>query len=205
MHLPQHITTAHERGWKWFSDRAHSKHATFWLAVLAFLEPVISPIVPETLLVAMLLAGSDDQKWKKYSAITTAASVAGGIAGYCVGMLAFKVFGEALLATFGLSDIHNTIGTILAGNIFLVMIFVTFTPIPDKAFTILSGFVGAPFLPYLAGFFIGRAARFTLVAYMVHRFGSRILSTLNQYFLWAAGAGVAILTAYAIVHWHLLF
>lgn len=205
MHLPEHITTAHERGWQWFSKRAHSKHAVFWLVVLAFLEPVISPIVPETLLVAMLLAGSDERKWKKYSVITTAASLAGGLAGYGVGLLAFKFFGEALLGTFGLADIHGTISTILAGNIFLVMIFITFTPIPDKAFTILSGFVGAPLLPYAAGFLIGRAARFTLVAYLVHRFGEKILDTINRYLLWAGGAGVAIFTAYAIVHWHLLF
>jgi membrane protein YqaA with SNARE-associated domain len=205
MHGPEHITTAQERGWQWFSERAHGKHAVFWLVVLAFLEPIFSPLVPETLLVAMLLAGSDERKWKRYSAITTASSFAGGVAGYGVGMLAFHLFGIALLSYLGLSDIHGTIATILAGNIFLVMVFITFTPIPDKAFTLLSGFVGAPFLPYAAGFLVGRAARFTLVAYLVHRFGAKVLEAINKYSSWAAVAVVAILTAYAIVHWRLLF
>ncbi len=205
MEPPEHIATPRESSWEWFKERAHSKHALAWLIVISFLEPIISPIVPETLMVAMLLAGSDDQKWKRYSVITTTASFLGGMTGYAIGWLAFKWFGEQLLSYFGLGDAHGTIDMILSGNIFLIMIFITFTPIPDKVFTLLSGFVGAPLLPFAAGFVVGRAARFSLVAYLVHRFGERIIDTINRYSLYAAGLTVAVLVAYAIVHWHLLF
>ena len=204
MHVSEHITGASERGWQWFSERAHGRHAIGWLIVIAFLEPIFSPIVPETLMVAMLLARSDDWLWKKYAAITTVASFLGGMTGYMVGFMAFRWFGESLLGYFGLGDIAATVGTIISGNIFLIMIFITFTPIPDKAFTILSGFVGAPFLPYAFGYLIGRTARFTAVAYAVHRWGMKVVELLNRYFMYAALILLAIGTIYVMVHWHLL-
>ena len=84
------------------------------------------------------------------------------------------------------------------------MIVITFTPIPDKAFTVLSGFVGAPFLLFAAGFLVGRAARFTAVAYLVHRFGGKIIETINRYSAWAAVGTIATVLTYVIVRWHLL-
>ena len=104
MQGPEHITTMSERGWQWFAERAHSKHAQVWLVALAVLEPIISPIVPETLMVAMLLAPSEEQKWKRYSAITTAASWVGGMLGYLIGWIIFTYFGEGILGYFGLYD-----------------------------------------------------------------------------------------------------
>ena len=107
------------------------------------------------------------------------------------------------MGTLG-STIHDTISTILSGNIFLVMAFVTFTPLPDKFFTLLSGFVGAPFLPYAAGFLVGRAVRFTLVAYLVHRFGSRVIDAINKYSAYVAVGVVLLGIIYGMVHWHLV-
>lgn len=204
MHLPEHISTRGERGWKWFSERAHGKHAVGWLAVLAFFEPLFSPIVPETLMVAMLLARSDERLWKKYAFVTTASSVLGGIVAYGVGFLALHYFGMEWLSYLGLGATAESVAAILETSIFPLMILVTFTPIPDKAFTIVAGFVGAPFLPYLAGYVIGRTARFTLVAYLVHRFGAKVLEAVNRYSTFAAVAAIAILVAYAMVHWRLI-
>ncbi|MDB5225616.1 MAG: DedA family protein [Candidatus Adlerbacteria bacterium] len=204
MHLLEHITERGERSWAWFSQRAHSQHAKMWLAILSFLEPIISPIVPETLMVAMLLAGSNDRRWKAYAALTTAFSFLGGLVGYGIGMLAFYYFGEGLLAYFGLGDLHAQAQFLLGGSIFVVMFFVTFTPLPDKVFTILSGFFGVPLLPYAVGFLAGRALRFTLVAYMVHRMGPRILDVLNRYFLWVAVAVLVLGIIYGMVRFNVL-
>jgi membrane protein YqaA with SNARE-associated domain len=204
MHPPEHIMTRGERGWKWFSDRAHGKHAVAWLAVLAFFEPIFSPIVPETLMAAMLLARSDNRLWKKYAAVTTISSVLGGVAGYGLGYLAMRAFGLEWLSFLGLGNATETIATILAGNIFLIMIVVTFTPLPDKAFTIVSGFLGVPLLPFVGGYIIGRTARFTLVAYLVHRFGSKVLEVINKYSTIVALGTIAILVAYAMVHLRLV-
>lgn len=203
--LFEHITTMREKSWKWFAARAHGKHAVAWLGILSFLEPLISPIVPETLLVAMLLAGSDEKKWKKYSFVTTAWAVAGGVLGYLIGAFFFRGFGEWLLGLTGTGEIHRFTQDILTGgSIFLLMLLITFTPIPDKPFTYLSGFLGAPFLPYFAGFLIGRALRFTTVAYLTHRYGAQVLGIINKYFFWFTIAILALLALYGIVHLHLL-
>jgi len=204
MHLLEHITQRGERSWSWFKDRAHSKHAQVWLAVLSFFEPIISPIIPETLLAAMLLAGSDDAKWKKYAALSTAFSFAGGLVGYGMGVLIFKYFGEAMLAYFGLGDIQNYTQLLFGSGIFMVMFFVTFTPLPDKAFTILSGFFGMPFVPYAIGYLGGRGLRFTLVAYLTHRMGPRILDVLNRYFFWVAVVLLVVGIIYGMVRFNVL-
>lgn len=200
MRLFEHITERSEKSWVWFSSRAHGSHAKGWLALLAFLEPIISPIVPETLMVAMLLAGSDERRWKVYAALTTACSFLGGLVAYGVGMLIFNYFGDPILSYFGIADIHATAQMLLGGSIFIVMFFVTFTPLPDKVFTILAGFLGVPFLPYAAGFLFGRALRFTLVAYLVHKVGPKILDALNKYFVWVAAAALVIGVIYIALH-----
>jgi membrane protein YqaA with SNARE-associated domain len=204
MDLFERITQRGERSWHWFAERAHGRHAKVWLAILSFLEPIILPIVPETLMAAMLLAGSDDRKWKKYAALTTVFSFAGGMVAYGIGMLAFYYFGEGILVYFGLVDIHAYAQTLLGGSIFIVMFFVTFTPLPDKVFTILAGFLGVPFLPYAAGYLGGRALRFSLVAYMVHRMGPRILDVLNRYFLWVAVVVLVLGIIYGMVRFNVL-
>jgi membrane protein YqaA with SNARE-associated domain len=204
MRVLEHISQRGERSWEWFKERAHGRHAQAWLAVLSFLEPIILPIVPETLMVAMLMAGSDGGKWKKYAVLTTASSFAGGMAAYGIGWLAFSYFGEGILAYFGLVDIHASAQALLSGSIFIVMFFVTFTPLPDKVFTILSGFLGVPFLPYALGYLGGRALRFSLVAYLVHRMGTKILEVLNRYFMWVALVVLVLGIIYGMVRFNVL-
>jgi uncharacterized membrane protein YdjX (TVP38/TMEM64 family) len=83
------------------------------------------------------------------------------------------------------------------------MILVAFQLIPEKVFVLAAGFLGAPFLPFLAGFFIGRAIRLAIVAYLIHRFGGNIISILKRYLLIATVLLVAAVVYYAIVHWRL--
>ncbi len=183
--------------WEWFAARAHGPHALFWLTFISFLEPIVLPIVPESLMVAMIIAGRE--RWKKYAAITTIASTLGGLAGYFIGLFLLREFGAPFIAHYGLRHWFRTAHHLLAGNVFAVMLFVTFTPVPDKAFVILSGFFHVPLLPYLAGFFLGRALRFGFVAYAVQRFGGRVFKAVHQYFEIVAVV-VALALLYAALH-----
>lgn len=194
----EQLDTLKSRSWAWFDARAHGPHAIFWLALLAFLEPIISPIVPETLMVAMLL--SKGEHWRRYAGITSAFSFLGGIAGYAIGYFLFAGIGQWLLSFDGSEAWLARASALIAGNIFLVMLVVTFTPVPDKVFVILAGFLRAPLFPYAAGFLIGRMLRFYLVAYLTHRFGPHIITLVNRYSNVLAVLVVAVLAYFALAH-----
>ena len=191
-----------ERAWGWFAERAESKQALFWLCFLSYTEPFLSPIVPEALMTAMILAKREH--WRLYAALTTAFTFFGGVTGYLLGVFLFKEFATPLLGLSGFQEFQGVSQQILGGNIFLVMFFIAFTLLPDKPFTYLSGFLGAPFLLYAGGMLLGRAARVTLVAYFSYKFGPQILEAVNRYFFWFAVAILALLALYGIVQMHLL-
>lgn len=198
----EHITTAKEKSWAWFAARAHSKHAIFWLCLLSYLEPFISPIVPEALMTAMILAHRE--KWKFYAVLTTIFTFLGGITGYLIGYFLFQGFGEALLTITGSGEVHEVSQMIVGGNIFLIMFFIAFTLLPDKPFTYLAGFLGVSFFLYTAGLLVGRTMRILLVAYFSYRFGPQILTAVNKYFFWFALVVLAIFVVYVTLKLHLL-
>jgi membrane protein YqaA with SNARE-associated domain len=200
--LLEHITTMRDRAWAWFAARAGSKHAIFWLCLLSYLEPFLSPIVPEALMAAMILAKKE--KWRLYTALTIFFTFLGGVTGYLVGAFLFRGVGDKILAFFGFSEVHGAVHILVGGNIFFIMFFIAFTLLPDKPFTYLAGFLGLPFFSYALGMLLGRAMRVLLVAYFVQRFGAQILELVNRYFFWFAMAVLAILAVYAILHLHLL-
>jgi membrane protein YqaA with SNARE-associated domain len=198
----EHITTARERAWGWFASRADSPHALAWLCVLSYLEPFASPIVPETLMVAMILAKRESTKL--YMALMTVFSFLGGLTGYLLGMFLFQGVGHWLLEINGGAQVHEVSQMLLGGNIFLIMFFIAFTLLPDKPFTYLAGFLGVPFWGYSAGMLLGRTARVVLVGYFSYQFGPKILEAVNRYFFWFAVALLALLGLYAIVQLRLL-
>ena len=56
-----------------------------------------------------------------------------------------------------------------------------FTPIPFKIFTIASGAVGMPLLPFFLGALIGRGKRVYLVAGAIRLGGARAEAALHKY------------------------
>ncbi|HYF12872.1 MAG TPA: hypothetical protein VD928_01050 [Candidatus Paceibacterota bacterium] len=198
----EHITTVRDKAWAWFVARAHGPYAFFWLCLLSFLEPFISPIVPEALMVAMILARRE--YWKQYAAITIVFTFLGGLTGYFLGAFLFREV-EALLAPIaGFQEFQDVSNVILGGNIFLVMFFIAFTLLPDKPFTYLSGFLGAPVLYYAGGLLVGRSMRVILTAYLAYRFGPQILAALNKYFFWFAIIVLAIFAIYVTLQLNLV-
>lgn len=193
----EHITNVKEKSWAWFVARAQGPYGIFWLCLLSYLEPFISPIVPEALMAAMILAARE--KWKLYMALTTAFTFLGGITGYFIGFFVFKGFGDVLLRFTGYGEIHDASQMLLGGNIFLIMFFIAFTLLPDKPFTYLAGFLGLPFFHYAAGLLVGRSMRIALVGYFTYKFGPQILAVVNRYFFWFALVVLAIFGVYAIV------
>lgn len=196
----ERITTAREKSWQWFVDRAHSPHALVWLALVAFTDAVFSPVVPEAFLAALMLARPD--RWRQYLSVSILSTVAGAGVGYYIGHFLFKLFGMPLLALYGLQGAFDSAQHLIAGHVFTAMALASFTPIPDKVFIYAGGFLGVHFIPFILGYLLGRGARMAIVAYLAGRYGESILAVANRYFLYIAIAVLAVFAYYIIVHVH---
>lgn len=198
----EHITTIREKSWAWFAARAHSRHAVAWVGFLAFAESVFSPIVPEALIAALVLARPD--QWRRYAIVGSVWAVIGAAVGYGVAAFFFHTLGEPLIRLYHLEKPFLLVQETLRDGVFWTMLTVAFAPIPDKVFIYASGFMGASFLPYLVGFSVGRIARFVLVAYSTARWGARAVEVINRYLFWLGVLLLAGMVWYGIVRFNLL-
>jgi len=200
--MREHLAQAWGSGWGWFVERARGPHALFWLIVCAFLDPIFFPVAPEIYLATLMLAQPDH--WRRYVPVAIAASTAGAVAGYFIGAFLFSQFGAAIVGLFGLDAAFAAAQAQLGASVFAAMLVVPFTLIPEKVFVLAAGFVGAPFVPFILGFLIGRAARIGILAYLVHRFGRRILELAGRYFFWFTALLVLLAIIYGIVRFNVL-
>jgi membrane protein YqaA with SNARE-associated domain len=157
---------------------AEHRHASYYLAGLSFAESSFFPIPPDVMLAPMTLA-KPERAWR-FALVTTIASVLGGIAGYLIGMFAFELV-EPLLHRAGYWQRYLDAREWFAVWGVWVVFLAGFSPIPYKIFTITAGVVGMVFLPFVVASFVGRGARFFLVAWLMRMGGSRMEGILKQY------------------------
>lgn len=202
MEVIEHITTTRERGWQWFVEHAKGRFALWWLALVAFTDTLFSPFTAEAFLAALVLAHRE--RWQTFLPVSLAASVAGAAAGYWLLYFLFRTLGEQFIAGWGLSGVYDVAQDLLGAQIFATMLLASFTPLPDKLFIYAAGVLGAPFVPFIVGFMIGRGARMSIVTYLVWRFGAPVLELVNKYSGFAALGAILILVAYVMVQLHLV-
>lgn len=164
----------YERVMRWSAHR----HAPRYLAGLSFAESSFFPIPPDVMLAPMALA-QPRRAWR-LAALTTVASVLGGVFGYLIGRFAFE-FLEPLLHQFGYWEAFLRAKDWFEQWGFWAIFLAGFTPIPYKVFTIAAGVVAMPFLPFVLGSLIGRGARFFLVAGLMVWGGARMELLVRTY------------------------
>ncbi len=160
------------RTYDWAMGLAGHRHALWALALIAFAESSFFPIPPDVLLIPMVLAARA-RAWR-IAAVTTVASVLGGLAGYGIGAGLYEAVGQPIVEFYGmverfeaLRDRYNDWGG-------LIVFTAGFSPIPYKIFTISSGVAGLDLATFLAASAISRGARFFLVAALLWYFGEPI-------------------------------
>jgi membrane protein YqaA with SNARE-associated domain len=168
-------------------------HAPRYLAGLSFAESSFFPIPPDVMLAPMSLA-APKRAWH-YAALTTLASVLGGLLGYFIGLFAFDLiepylhdwgYWPAYIKAQGWFDAWGFWAVFLAG----------FSPIPYKIFTITAGVISMALLPFLLASAIGRGARFFMVAGLMAWGGERMEKALHRY---VDILGWALVVAFALV------
>ncbi|MEJ2608488.1 MAG: DedA family protein [Candidatus Thiodiazotropha sp.] len=153
-------------------------HAIRYLAGLSFAESSFFPVPPDVMLAPMSMA-EPKRAWY-FAALTTVASVIGGVLGYFIGVFAFDLidpwlhnwhYWEAYLEAKGWFGRWGVWAIFIAG----------FSPIPYKIFTITAGAVAMPLLPFLVASAVGRGTRFFLVAALMAWGGERMERALHRY------------------------
>ncbi len=157
-----------------------AKHpkAERYLAGVSFAESSFFPIPVDVMLAPMVLADKD-KAWR-LAGITTLMSVCGGVFGYVLGAYFFEAYGDQMLTFLHAHEKFETIKVMFNEHGTLIILLAGFTPLPYKVFTIASGVMGIAFLPFVLLSFIGRGARFFLVAGLIRLGGDQLEETLHK-------------------------
>ena len=173
-------------------------HAPSYLAGLSFAESSFFPVPPDVMLAPMTLA-KPERAWY-FATLTTFASVLGGAAGYALGWFAFEAITPWLQQWgywqdyLGVKDWFDHWGV-------WVVFLAGFTFIPYKIFTITAGALGMAFVPFLLASFIGRGARFFLVAGVIVIGGPRMEQALHRYIDIIGWVVVILLVLFVLIKW----
>jgi membrane protein YqaA with SNARE-associated domain len=180
------FSSLYDRALRWSRHR----HAERYLAGVSFTESSFFPIPPDVLLAPMTLARPD--RWWRLAALTTVASVLGGMLGYLIGYVAIEAV-TPLLQRVGYWQHFETAHAWFARYGFWAIFAAGFTPIPYKVFTIAAGAAHMALLPFTLGSVVGRGARFMLVASLVRWGGAPIEHHIRRYIDAIGWATLAIL------------
>jgi membrane protein YqaA with SNARE-associated domain len=153
-------------------------HAPAYLAGLSFAESSFFPIPPDVMLAPMSMA-RPNRAWF-FAALTTLASVIGGMLGYLIGMFAFDLI-QPWLHNWGYWEVYLSTKAWFGAWGFWAIFLAGFSPIPYKIFTITAGVIGMAFMPFVVASIIGRGARFFLVAALMAWGGERMETLLHRY------------------------
>ncbi|TFL18180.1 YqaA family protein [Jannaschia formosa] len=166
------------RLYDWTLELAAHPNALWALALVSFAESSVFPIPPDVMLIPMVIA--TPHRAFLIAFVCTAASVAGGLAGYAIGAFAFDTIGEPVLTALGKADSfagfterYNEYGAwavLIAG----------ITPFPFKVMTILSGATGLSLPVFIVSSVVARGFRFFLVAALLWKFGPPIRDFIER-------------------------
>lgn len=157
---------------------ATTPHALWALAAVAFVESSVFPIPPDALLIPMVLA-RPDRAWR-IAAVATAASVAGGLAGYGIGWGLFEALGQPILEVYGkAAAAAEFAGRFNDWGAWAVLV-AGVTPFPYKVITIMSGWTGLDLGVFTIASLIARGLRFFLVAALLWRYGAAVRELIEK-------------------------
>ncbi len=191
------------RLYDWMLHWADSRYGLPALIVLSFAESSFFPIPPDVLLVALVLGAT--ARWYKFAFWCTTASVAGGLAGYGIGVFGWETVGQWIvehIAHMSLVEIDGRLdialpsylvsgmGSSLGGeylfqvydhwNAWIVFIF-GLTPLPYKLVTITAGVAHVNLPVFLFASLLSRAFRFFVVAWLLYKWGEHAKRFIDRY------------------------
>lgn len=183
------------------SALSNSRAGTALLALIAFADSSILPVLPDLLLVPMLLLRPD--RTLLLTTVCVAASSVGALVGYGIGHLAWSALGQALVDVYGQADNFSRYQHLVENWGVWIIIAKSFTPIPFKFIAIAAGVASMNPMSFIIATAIGRALHFGIIATLVAVLGQRLLQmikTIERYKFWFAGFVIVVLICVGVAH-----
>lgn len=168
------FSSIYTRVMQWSTHR----HAPWYLGILSFAESSFFPIPPDVMLAPMSLA-APSKAWR-YALLTTITSLLGGLFGYFIGVAAFDMIAPHLQESHYWDAFQTAETWFKEWGVWAIFI-AGFSPIPYKIFTIAAGALAMPLIPFVIASFVGRGARFFMVAGLMKWGGPTMEANLRQY------------------------
>jgi membrane protein YqaA with SNARE-associated domain len=178
---------------------ARHRRAPALLTFLSFIEAIFFPVPPELMLAPMCVAAP--RRGFYYASLSLLGSMFGMFVGYAIGYYAIDL-AMPLIERMGYASEFDSIKQQAADKGFWLLLIAGFTPVPFKIFTLASGAVGMPLLPFFAGGAIGRGKRVFLVAGAIRLGGEKAEAKLRKY-IEPIGWGALVLLG-AVIAWMML-
>jgi membrane protein YqaA with SNARE-associated domain len=168
-----------------FSD---SRWGLALLALIAFADSSVLPVLPDLLLVPMLLVRPE--RYLLLSTTCVVASSVGGLVGYGIGHLAWATVGHTLVEMYGQAHHFERYRRLVEDWGLWIIIAKSFTPIPYKFIAIAAGVASMNLLTFTIATVIGRALHFAIVTALAVLWGQQFLHMIEKYERWLVGAGL---------------
>lgn len=178
---------------------ARHKNAPALLTFLSFIEAIFFPVPPELMLAPMCVA--QPRRGFYFATLSLVGSMAGMFIGYAIGYYAIEM-AMPFIEKMGYAAQFDSIKQEAAANGFWLLLIAGFTPVPFKIFTLASGAVGMPLLPFFFGGAVGRGKRVFLVAGAIRLGGEKAEATLRRH-IEPVGWGASLLLV-GLVGWMFL-
>lgn len=174
---------------------AAHRHAPRYLAGMSFAESSFFPIPPDVMLMPMSLARPEKAMY--FAWLTTFFSTLGGVLGYFIGMLLLDAVWP-LIVSAGYDDrYHQIVEFFELYGVWIVFV-AGFSPLPYKMFTISAGATGMALFPFVIASFVGRGARFFLVAWLMKVGGQRFEPLIRRWVEWLGWLFVVLVLSYIV-------
>lgn len=179
-----------------WTKHINSPHASWFLAAISFAESVFMPVIIDPFLAGLILANR--KRWKWYVFISIAASVAGGLFAYYIGLLFFDTLGVALLSAFGLYEQFWQFSGRVDQGAFVFVLIGALTPVPYKLVALASGFLQIGLVTFIVASTVGRIFRLGLVGAAANLLSPKALPLVKKYHYKAALAVGILLIVYLL-------
>jgi membrane protein YqaA with SNARE-associated domain len=179
------------RLYDWVLDKAAHPHAGWWLAFFAFADGGLFPFPPHPLLAVLCL--SQPGRAVRYAAITTVASIAGGVFGYFVGHFLYDSIGQELLGALGLTRKFPVAACYLKAYGVEIIVLKGATPIPFLLLTVTAGFINFPLGKFVVASLLSRGAIFLGIGVLFKVFGPPIKTFIDKYFAYVVVAVLLVI------------
>lgn len=160
---------------------------TFGIILMALIDNSVIPTPGSVDLLTVYFAARNQEVWYWYAVVSTAGSVLGGYVTYRLGRKGGK---EALEKRVSRSKMKKIYARFESGGFWSIFIPALLPPpFPMSPFLLAAGAFNYPRDKFLGALAIGRAIRYTLIAYLALIYGRHIMRFVNQYYkpiLWAS-------------------